>query len=213
MYVAVIGDIVRSRHIIGRDRSALQRRIESALDEMNRNFAHALAAKLLITVGDEFQGLFHDPTVLPQVIRRLETSVSGVDVRLGIGRGPIHTDLREYAIGMDGPAWFEARRAIQEAKKGRRLGGVFAGFGQRDDLTLNGLARALHHARTRLTARQRTLLEALLENETQTQVADRVGVTRQAVNKQARAAGWEAYQEAESAWRWVLANPSQVARR
>jgi hypothetical protein len=85
---------------------------------------------------------------------------------------------------------------------------VFVGFGERDDLTLNALARVLYQLRSRWTTKQRELLEVLLENAAQHEVAAKSGVTRQAINKQARAAGSDAYREAESAWRWILAHPS-----
>jgi hypothetical protein len=207
----MIGDIVRSRRLASLARRDLQRRMMGALQGLNSRFSQALAAKFLITVGDEFQGLFRDPSVIPQVIRLLEISIPDVDLRVGVGRGSLDTDVQEYAIGMDGPAWHAARTAIDDAKAHRRLGGVFLGFGERDDLTLNGFARVLHHLRARLTARQRELLEALLAAGTQREIAALAGVSKQAVSKQARAAGWEAHREAEAAWQFVLAHPSTDA--
>jgi hypothetical protein len=111
---------------------------------------------------------------------------------------------------MDGPAWHAARRAIELAKTQQRLGGVFRGFAQRDELVLNGLARALHQLRARLTPKQRRLLEALLELDSQKQLAAQTGVSKQAVSKQARAAGVQAYREAEACWKVVLGAPYEV---
>ena len=90
----------------------------------------------------------------------------------------------------------------------RRLGGVFVGFGARADATLNGFARVLYHVRSRLTTKQRALLEQLLDAGTQAKIALRSGVTKQAISKQVKAAGGEAYREAEDAWRLNLANIS-----
>lgn len=210
VYTAVIADVVHSRRLPGDERRELQRAVERTLAEVNRTFASALAAKFLITVGDELQGLLHDPAILPELIRRLEVRLPQIDLRIGVGRGGIDTDLKEYAIGMDGPAWHAARAAIDAAKKDDRRGGVFRGFGARDDLTLNGLARLLHHLRAGLTSKQRALLEELLDDETQTEIARKAGISKQAVSKQARAAGWELYREGEAAARAILANPSPV---
>lgn len=207
VYVTVIGDVVKSRQLPSFARRDLQRRIERTLGSLNDRFASAIAAKFLITIGDEFQGLLHEPAVLPMLIRSLEMGLLGIDVRLGIGSGVIETDLQDYAIGMDGPAWHAARKALEQAETGRRLGGVFLGFGERDDRTLNGIARVLYHSRTRMTAKQRQLLEVFLANSTQQEVAAKAGVTKQVISKQARAAGWEAYREAEGAWSWILAHP------
>jgi hypothetical protein len=203
-YIAVIGDVIRSRRLTPGARRDIQRRLDTTLQQLNLQYRRALAAKLLITVGDEFQGLFRDGSILPELIRRLEVGLREVDVRLGIGRGAVYTDLKDYAIGMDGPAWHAARVAIEDAKLNRRLGGVFVGFGRSTDVVLNGFARVLHYVRSRLTVKQRHLLEALLETETQAEIAVRTGITKQAVSKQARAAGGDAYREAESAWKLVL---------
>jgi hypothetical protein len=204
-YVAVIADLVQSRTVAGPQRRDLQRRIEGLLREVNRRHASAVAASFLITLGDEFQGLLADPLALPDIIRTLEIGLPSTDFRLGIGCGQIHTDMRDQAIGMDGPAWHAAREAIEAAKAQHRLGGVFVGFGPTNDTVLGGFARILHHVRAHLTRKQRDLLQALLEDQTQKEVAERVGVSKQAISKQARAAGWEAYREAEAAWRTALA--------
>src|SRR6478609_4072574 len=151
-YVAIIADIVDSRRITGARRRELQKRLELLLSEVNRDFAQAIAANFLITVGDEFQGLL---------------------------RG---------ATGMDGPVWHAARAAIDEAKRTDRLGGVFQGFGTTEDLIHNGFARVLHLLRSRMTDKQRRLMDALLGTQTQKEIAQSSGVSKQAVSKQARAA-------------------------
>lgn len=211
VYVAVIGDVVKSRQLASAARRDLQRRIERSLQAVNRRFAAAIAAKFLITVGDEFQGLLRAPSVLPALIRELEMSLDDIDVRLGIGHGPIDTDLEDYAIGMDGPAWHRARTALERAEAERRFGGVFVGFGERADRILNAFARVLYYLRARMTAKQRQLLELFLQRDTQQAVADKAGVSKQAISKQARAAGWDAYREAETAWTWILEHSSVEA--
>jgi hypothetical protein len=211
-YIAVIADIVHSRRIVGADRHDLQRRVERALTKLNRRFAKSLAATFVITVGDEFQGLLRTGREVPDIIRQLETALPEVDIRLGFGRGSLDTTLRKAAIGMDGPVWHAARQAIGLAKDGRRLGGVFLGFEEKDGPTLNGLARILHHVRSRLTPKQRNILEELLMSGTQKDMAKRAGVTQQAISKQARAAGLDAYREAEDAFRAVLERNSPQRR-
>lgn len=203
-YVAIIADIVDSRSISGVQRRALQQRIELVLTEINREFAPAIAAKFLITVGDEFQGLLRSAAVIPQLMRRLDTSLPDITLRSGVGYGTIDTELRASAVGMDGPVWHAARAAIEEAKRGDRLGGVFQGFGPGEDLVHNGFARVLHLLRARLTDKQRQLMDALLAGQSQKQLSRSTGVSKQAVSKQARAAGVEAYREGELAWRSVL---------
>jgi hypothetical protein len=212
-YIAIIADIVDSRAITGARRRALQQRLEALLSDINRDFKPAIAAGFLITVGDEFQGLLRSAAIIPQLMRRLEAELPDIQLRAGIGCGALATDLRETAIGMDGPVWHAARAAIEDAKRSDRLGGVFQGFGPVDDLIHNGFARLLHLLRSRLTQKQRRLLDDLLANQTQKEVARRAGVSKQAVSKQARAAGVEANREAELAWRSVLERADRIERR
>lgn len=203
-YAAFIGDIVLSTQIAGTARRDLQYRIERSLSRVNERFSKALAAKFVITTGDEFQGLLKDPSVIPAIIRMIEMGLSRVEFRVGIGHGSLETDLREFAVGMDGPAWHAARNGIVAAERDGRLGGVFVGFGNVEDQLLSAFARVLHHMRKRLTVKQRVLLEELLENDTQKDVAEKMGISKQVVSKQARAAGWDVYREVEEAWRIAL---------
>jgi len=128
---------------------------------------------------------------------------------LAIGNARVHqaqtiTRLNLYAADMQ-----VAQTALEDAKVSRRFGGVFVGFGRQEDQILNGIARVLYHVRSRLTTKQRGLLEALLRDETQAEIATRERISKQAVSKRARAGGLEAYKEAEAAWKLVLANTKQ----
>jgi transcriptional regulator len=81
---------------------------------------------------------------------------------------------------------------------------VFIGFGDRDELVLNGLARLLHRERRRLSRVQLATLALLREGHSQAEIAKQLRLTRQAVSSRARSAGWEAFAEGERAWRTVL---------
>src|SRR5713226_7817128 len=152
--VALIADVVRSRKIQADDRAVLQETLHSATTVLNRRYRQTLLSRFAVTTGDEFQALFSTATPLPDVIWELEQRLP-VRVRLGIGLGTLTTKLQRDAIGMDGPAWHNARDAIVDAKTHHRLGGVFKGFGDRPDVVLNGFARLLYDFRTRLTEKQR----------------------------------------------------------
>ena len=58
-YLALIGDVRRSREHT--DRRGLQRQLERSLERINTSLAPALASRFILTLGDEFQGLFLDP--------------------------------------------------------------------------------------------------------------------------------------------------------
>jgi hypothetical protein len=202
--IALIADIVASRHFVGGERQTLQERLSALISVQNRKRRHALLSRFVITAGDEFQALFKDPTVLPDVVWDLEEGLAPVDVRLGLGCGTIETALTRDAVGMDGPVWHLAREALDLSKAKRLHGGVFRGFGNPDDAILGGLARLLRNVRERLSPKQRAVLTLLRREEKQLAVAGLLHVTKQVVSKQAKAAGWDAYREGEDAWRSAL---------
>jgi len=158
----------------------------------------------VVTAGDEFQGLLRDGRVIPDILWDLDSGINGIPVRVGLGCGTLETALKEWAVGMDGPVWHRARAAIEKAKLGRRMGGVFYGFGQRYDAVLNGLARLMRDLRSRLSSKQLQTVRALRDGDSQVALAEHLGITKQAVSKRARSAGWDAYREGEDSFRLVL---------
>jgi DNA-binding NarL/FixJ family response regulator len=111
---------------------------------------------------------------------------------------------------MDGSAFHAARQAIELARKRRLQGGLFVGFGETDDLVLNGFARLLRHVRQELTRGQMHTLTLLRQGRTQAQIAKELRLTPQAVSKRAKGAGWEALLEGERGWAAAL-KPFDVA--
>lgn len=173
---------------------------------INRAHAAAILSRFVVTTGDEFQGLLHDPTVLPDLLWTIDSRLDADSARVGIGYGRLETPLKTEAIGMDGPAWHHARSAIERAERESRLGGVFEGFeNQRDDAVLNGFARLVHALWTRLSKKQRLTVEALRSSTPQHVLARRWRLTKQAVSARARSANWETIQEGENGWRAALA--------
>lgn len=191
--------------ITGAAREALQDRLVTLLGELNREHRKAILARFVVTTGDEFQGLLSNAVVIPDILWTMDKHLrSRIDVRIGIGHGPLDTPLKKEAIGMDGPVWHNARAAILEAKQKSRLGGVFRGFPERDEVILNGIARILHKLRHDLTDKQFRIVDALRSTPNQTAIASELNISKQVVSKQALAAGIDAYREGESAWQAAL---------
>jgi len=202
--IAVIGDIVRSKRIQGAGRDRLQQQLKRTLDQLNKRHHAAILSRFIVTAGDEFQGLLCTGAPIPDIVWATDGRRWGIEIRFGIGCGRLDTKIEPYAIGMDGPVWHRAREAVRLARAKAWLGGVFRGFGDPEETILNGLARLLHHTRRGLTERQFAIFEALRLTPHQTTVAQTLGITRQAISKQTRSTGWEAYREGETAWRLAL---------
>lgn len=202
--IAVIGDIVGSKQLPQAERSHVQRQLEELLNRINKRYAKAIGARFLVTLGDEFQGVLKQPDIIPDLIWDIETGLPKAEVRIGIGYGTLNPPLKRIALGMDGPAFHAARAAIEEARKHRTRGGFFLGFGQPEDMLLNSLAALLHRQRATLTDNQLVALGLLRQGYSQSRIADKLGITKQAVNSRAKSIGWEAYLQGEEALRAIL---------
>lgn len=202
-YLAVIADMVKSRELPPAQRAVVQKHFQELVATLNREYRDSLASKFAITLGDEFQGLLTTSTVLPDLIWLIEEKFSDRQVRVGIGLGTLDTPLQAHAINIDGPALHTARDAIEAAKKGNLLGGVFTGMGSLDAV-LNGIARLLWFQRANWTRSQRTIANLLRKGMMQSEAAKELGISRQVVSKQVAASGWVAYSGGEDAWRIIL---------
>lgn len=202
-YIAVIADMVGSRGVPRARRGALQEKFGGLIVRLNRDYRKTIAARFVITLGDEFQGLLDSASVIPDLVWRLEEDLPDCRFRVAVGLGTLDTPLQKYAINLDGPALHSARTAIEYAKKTKVLGGVFLGFGDLDEI-LNGMARLLWFQRSRWTNSQRKIVSLLRQGMSQTEVAGMLGIKKQVVSRQVLASGYSHYQAADKAWRMML---------
>lgn len=201
--VALIADMVESRSLTRSQRPRIQRQFSELVEGLNRKYSSELLSRFVITLGDEFQGLLHRSAQIPAMIWDIEQEFSSRIIRVGFGFGVLHTPVPEIAINVDGPVLHNARAAIIQAKKQERLGGVFVGFPKTDEV-LNGLAGILWFHRSRWTPQQRRIVNMLQKELSQSDLAEKLGVSRQAISKHVRSAGWLPYQEGERAFQVVL---------
>ena len=121
MHFALIGDIVKSKKI--ENRYQFQEKLDSCFKVINEQYQNYLAANFLITIGDEFQALFIDPSKIFEIISKIEVEMEPVKIRFAIGCGEIITGIQNtLSIGTDGPAWWMARDAINELKRNHEKG-------------------------------------------------------------------------------------------
>ena len=110
-YIAIIGDMKNSK--IMNDRNSVQNELKKILNNVNEKYSKDISARFMITLGDEFQGLLHDGAHVMQIIEEIQSEMHPVEIRFGIGIGPITTEINyEMAIGADGPGYYKARQAI-----------------------------------------------------------------------------------------------------
>lgn len=191
---ALIGDVVGSRAVA--DRAALHRRLREVVDQANRELAPLVP--LRIQSGDEYQGVFATVGAALHAALRLRLALlPDADLRHGIGWGGV-TVLEQEPRVEDGPGWWAARAAIEEAEAdasrarthavrtryelapdtdGPAPAAINAALLCRDQLVDAGDERALR------------LLRGLLDGRTQSDLADDEGISASAVSQRTRSGG------------------------
>jgi hypothetical protein len=201
--IALIADMVRSRELSRIQRPRVQEKFKDFVGYLNKTYSRNILSRFVITLGDEFQGLLSSATPIPDLMWDIEHRFSDRNLRVGMGFGALDTPVQREAINVDGPVLHFARAAIQTAREKRMYGGVFLGFGE-VNAVMNGMARILWFHRSRLTKTQLRIAELLRKGKSQSDAAEELNITRQAISKQVVAMGWWPYVEAEDAWRVLL---------
>ncbi|MCR3905681.1 MAG: SatD family protein [Tenericutes bacterium] len=116
MYYTLIGDLKKSKTI--NNRIEVQHRLRDVLNEMNLEYQDVLVKKMYITLGDEFQGVFHSFESIFEIMHKIMFSLDPVELRFGLGIGDILFDESKNAspYDSDGEAWWFARDAIKAIK-------------------------------------------------------------------------------------------------
>lgn len=118
---AIIADIIHSRSY--KDRAGVQEKLAATLAEVNQRFQASLASAFSITLGDEFQGLLIKADRILEILDVIRMRMDPVDLRFGIGTGEINTRIEpSMSIGADGPAYWNAREAIQRVHQENHYG-------------------------------------------------------------------------------------------
>jgi hypothetical protein len=184
-YLVLIGDIVASRRLPAR--AQFQRKVRTLLQDVNRRHS-SLVSPYTLTLGDEFQAVYRRADTAFADVFRLLAGIAPVQARFALAVGGIVTPINaKQSIGMDGPAFHDARAELERLKAERRLLGVHGGGSARWALpeaslaVLSGLVEGWWPKRLELFA-------GLLAGGVVPELAQQTGITPRAVNKNIRAA-------------------------
>ena len=139
------------------------------------------------TVGDEFQGVLEDA---PSVVDAILTLMRSRTWHIGLGIGAVEEPLPDDPRAARGTAFLAARQAVEQAK--REPGHVHvvaptAPDEAEDAAVVLQLLAALHDRRT---AAGWEAVDQMAASGQQAEVAEQLGVSRQAVGQRLQAAGW-----------------------
>lgn len=192
--VVVIVDLVGSRH--SPDRARAQQQLEHALTQTNQLVPHR--EPLQPTVGDESQGVYDDlpAALIATLVLRLALP-ENMDCRFGVGYGTYqHVSRSSYGTQQDGPAWWSARDAIDEAKKRetRRNPSLRTWFLAEDSTVaaqpelVNAYLLTRDHIVSSMDERSRAILWELVKNPetTLTEIAAQQNISPSAISQRTK---------------------------
>ncbi|MGB5952656.1 MAG: SatD family protein [Ornithinimicrobium sp.] len=189
--VTLLGDMVGSRKV--EDRQHLHDHVTGALARVS---AIGGEGGLAITAGDEFQGTY------ARLGNALEAALAvrmllepAIGVRFGIGRGDV-TVLDADTGAQDGPGWWAARSAIEHVEQAAGRTGTGSLRTAYEASEADPLQSAVNAALVcqdlvldSFDERTWTILRGSHGGMTQQQIADDIGISRQAVQQRRASSG------------------------
>ena len=201
MYLALIADVIDSKMV--QERFNLQKQLEKTLRKMNELFGDYLASCFTLTLGDEFQALLKVDAPVFQIIDTLRSELKPTQLRFGIGLGEIVTDIDPLqSIGADGPAYWNARAAINLVHQKNDYGNTqiyFSSGNDSKDLLVNALIASGEAIRSGWRGSQEEILLDLLkrfvysENFSQQDLAQSLDINPSALSKRLKSSSIRVY--------------------
>lgn len=152
---------------------------------LNGRHATGLVRPFVRTSGDEMQAVAGDAKALIDIaVETIRTEAWW----LGIGLGSVAEPLGQTARDSRGPAFWDARQAVEDAKQ-RSWGAAVAGEPTENSQDLDAALALLSFVVRSRTERAWRMIDLLVEGRNQSQVAMDLGVSKQAVSKVLRASG------------------------
>mgnify|MGYP000939835701 FL=1 len=201
MYLALIADVIDSKMV--QERFNLQKQLEKTLRKMNELFGDYLASCFTLTLGDEFQALLKVDAPVFQIIDSLRSELIPTQLRFGIGLGEIATAIDPLqSIGADGPAYWNARAAINLVHQKNDYGNTqiyFSSGNDSKDLLVNALIASGEAIRSGWRGSQEEILLDLLkrfvysENFSQQDLAQSLDINPSALSKRLKSSSIRVY--------------------
>lgn len=201
MYLALIADVIDSKMV--QERFDLQKQLEITLQKMNELFGDYLASRFTLTLGDEFQALLEVNAPVFQIIDTLRSELNPTQLRFGIGLGEIVTAIDPLqSVGADGPAYWNARAAINFVHQKNDYGNTqiyFSSGKENKDFFVNALIASGEAIRSGWRDSQEEILLNLLkrsvysESFSQQDLAQSLSINPSALSKRLKSSSIRVY--------------------
>ena len=201
MYLALIADVIDSKMV--QERFDLQKQVEKTLQKMNELFGDYMVSRFTLTLGDEFQALLKVDAPIFQIIDTLRSELTPTQLRFGIGLGEIVTAIDPLqSVGADGPAYWNARAAINFVHQKNDYGNTqiyFSSGKENQDYFVNALIASGEAIRSGWRESQEEILLNLLkrsvysETFSQQDLAQSLAINPSALSKRLKSSSIRVY--------------------
>ena len=201
MYLALIADVIDSKMV--QERFDLQKQVEKTLQKMNELFGDYMVSRFTLTLGDEFQALLKVDAPIFQIIDTLRSELTSTQLRFGIGLGEIVTAIDPLqSVGADGPAYWNARAAINFVHQKNDYGNTqiyFSSGKENQDYFVNALIASGEAIRSGWRESQEEILLNLLkrsvysETFSQQDLAQSLAINPSALSKRLKSSSVRVY--------------------
>lgn len=201
-YIAIIGNIIHSKQVS--QRSNTIEGLKQQLNSINYSFSQNLASPFTLTKGDEFQALCKPNPYIFLMIDQIQLAFRNqLEIKFGIGLGEILTVIDpKQSIGLDGPAYWEAQKAIKVIQDKDDYGSSLVAFSseyKQIDRVINPLLTSSDFIKATWNSSQTDLFEFLISNKVyqeefkQKPIAEKMKLSQSAFTKRLKSSGIKLY--------------------
>lgn len=201
-YIAIIGNIIHSKQVS--QRSNIIEGLKQQLHSINYSFSQNLASPFTLTKGDEFQALCKPNPHIFLMIDQIQLAFRDqLEIKFGIGLGEILTVIDpKQSIGVDGPAYWEAQKAIKVIQDKDDYGSSLVAFSseyKQIDRVINPLLTSSDFIKATWNSSQTDLFEFLISNKVyqeefkQKPIAEKMKLSQSAFTKRLKSSGIKLY--------------------
>ncbi|HFI0177539.1 TPA: SatD family protein [Streptococcus suis] len=201
-YITIIGNINHSKQVS--QRSNTIEGLKQQLNRINYSFSQNLASPFTLTKGDEFQALCKPNPYIFLMIDQIHLAFRDqLEIKFGIGLGEILTVIDpKQSIGVDGPAYWEAQKAIKVIQDKDDYGSSLVAFSseyKQIDRVINPLLTSSDFIKATWNSSQTDLFEFLISNKVyqeefkQKPIAEKMKLSQSAFTKRLKSSGIKLY--------------------
>ncbi|HEL2401545.1 TPA: DNA-binding protein [Streptococcus suis] len=201
-YIAIIGNIIHSKQVS--QRSNTIEGLKQQLHSINYSFSQNLASPFTLTKGDEFQALCKPNPHIFLMIDQIQLAFHDqLEIKFGIGLGEILTAIDpRQSIGVDGPAYWEAQKALKVIQDKDDYGSSLVAFSseyKQIDRVINPLLTSSDFIKATWNSSQTDLFEFLISNKIyqeefkQKPISEKMKLSQSAFTKRLKSSGIKLY--------------------